>query len=74
MRKEKLKTRVARSKESIPCVYWDIDYVDELDHKSNMDFYLKFPPEEYFIEAIEYSFNKDWHLHSIKEEELNIKE
>ena len=74
MRKEKLKTRVARSKESIPCVYWDIDYVDELDQISNMDFYLKFPPEEYFIEAIEYRFNKDWHLHSIKEKELNIKE
>ena len=75
MRKEKLKTRVIRSKESIPVYWdWDMDYVDHQDHRSNMVFYLKISSEGYFIEAIEHIFNKAWFLHSIEEERLKILE
>lgn len=62
MRKEKLKTRVIRSKESMDG--------DDLHHKLDMGFYLRIPQERAFIESIKASFNRGWYLHSIKEKEL----
>ncbi len=57
MRKEKLKTRVARSKESMEG--------DDLNHKLDMSFYLRIPQERAFIGSIKASFNRSWYLHSI---------
>ena len=64
MRKEKLKTRVIRSKESMDG--------DDLHHKSDMRFYLRIPQERNFIESIKASFSRDWYLHSIEEKEVTI--
>ena len=61
MRKEKLKTRVIKSKESMDG--------DDLHHKLDMGFYLRIPREGDFIKSIEASFNRDWYLHSINEKE-----
>ena len=47
MRKEKLKTRVIRSKKSMDG--------DDLHHKLDMGFYLRIPQERAFIESIKAS-------------------